>query len=72
MDRSEEELPLTGKAALDRHVRELLEHALRPMSPMVAELGRNALSNTHPEAILDAYVYDDDEPQTDTPPPTNQ
>lgn len=71
MDRSEEEQPLKGKAALDRHVRELLEHTtLRPIPPMAAELGRSALGNTHPEAILDAYVYDDDEPQTDTP--TNQ
>lgn len=72
MDRSEEELPLTGKAALDRHVRELLEHALRPMPPMVAELGRNAIGDTPLESVLDVYVYDDDEPHKNDPAPKDQ
>lgn len=69
MNGSEEEQPLKGKEALDRHVRELLEHTLRPMPPMATDLGHSAMNGTPPEAVLDAHVYDDGIPgeQSDTP-----
>lgn len=67
MNRSEEEQPLEGQAALDRHVRELLEHTLRPMPPMATDLGRSAMNGAPPESVLDAYVYEDDEPKKTNP-----
>lgn len=72
MDRSEEEQPLKRKAALDRHVRELLEHTLRPMPPMATDLGRSAMNGTPPESVLDAHVYGDGTLDEDTPTPKDQ
>lgn len=73
MDRSEEEPPLKGKAALDRHVKELLEHTtLRPMPPMATDLGRHAMNGTPPESVLDAHVYGDGVLDEDKPAPKDQ
>lgn len=72
MDQSEEEPSREGKAALDRHVRELLEHTLRPMPPMALDLGRSAMNGTPPESVLDAHVYGDGTLDEETPTPKDQ
>lgn len=72
MDRSKENQRSEGKAALDRHVRELHEHTMRPMPPMQAQLGHHALEATPPESVLDIHVYGDGTLDDNAPPANNQ